>query len=231
MSWRIRRRAGPPRSARRDADQQTGRAAGRRHVGHQPTCRPCGRARLDRTVSGPGGQAVPHPAADPAGDDVLVDLNLRVTDMFAHHLQEWSDDDVGQLNTLLARLRDSFARRGSGGCAPESTATSAVCGPPTATTTRTPVHPCNRSKDKELNGYDHTHRCAGRPRQARGISSSDGAPMTHRQIMEALTGLLLGMFVAILSSTVVSNALPEIISTSAAASPRTPGSSRPRCSR
>ncbi|MER5551383.1 MFS transporter [Streptomyces sp. NPDC002793] len=38
-----------------------------------------------------------------------------------------------------------------------------------------------------------------------------GAPMTHRQIMEALTGLLLGMFVAILSSTVVSNALPEII--------------------
>ncbi|PNG98521.1 hypothetical protein SMF913_14546 [Streptomyces malaysiensis] len=36
--------------------------------------------------------------------------------------------------------------------------------------------------------------------------------MTHRQIMEALSGLLLGMFVAILSSTIVSNALPEIIS-------------------
>ncbi|MCD9903176.1 DHA2 family efflux MFS transporter permease subunit [Streptomyces sp. MT29] len=45
-----------------------------------------------------------------------------------------------------------------------------------------------------------------------GHSGSDGTPMTHRQIMEALTGLLLGMFVAILSSTVVSNALPEIIS-------------------
>ncbi|MEU0895285.1 MFS transporter [Streptomyces massasporeus] len=42
--------------------------------------------------------------------------------------------------------------------------------------------------------------------------SGDGAPMTHRQIMEALTGLLLGMFVAILSSTIVSNALPRIIS-------------------
>ncbi|WP_371548134.1 MFS transporter [Streptomyces sp. NBC_00554] len=41
--------------------------------------------------------------------------------------------------------------------------------------------------------------------------SSDGAPMTHRQIMEALSGLLLGMFVAILSSTIVTNALPEII--------------------
>ncbi|MDI3402656.1 MFS transporter [Streptomyces cavernicola] len=40
----------------------------------------------------------------------------------------------------------------------------------------------------------------------------DASPMTHRQIMEALSGLLLGMFVAILSSTIVSNALPEIIS-------------------
>ncbi|MFD9394252.1 MFS transporter [Streptomyces sp. NPDC060000] len=41
--------------------------------------------------------------------------------------------------------------------------------------------------------------------------SADDAPMTHRQIMEALSGLLLGMFVAILSSTIVTNALPEII--------------------
>ncbi|MCH6161669.1 MFS transporter [Streptomyces marispadix] len=38
------------------------------------------------------------------------------------------------------------------------------------------------------------------------------APMTHRQIMEALSGLLLGMFVAILSSTIVANALPKIVS-------------------
>ncbi|WP_105970361.1 MFS transporter [Streptomyces geranii] len=44
-----------------------------------------------------------------------------------------------------------------------------------------------------------------------GSASADGTPMTHRQIMEALTGLLLGMFVAILSSTIVSNALPDII--------------------
>ncbi|MFI6682834.1 MFS transporter [Streptomyces sp. NPDC050485] len=42
--------------------------------------------------------------------------------------------------------------------------------------------------------------------------AGDGAPMTHRQIMEALSGLLLGMFVAILSSTIVTNALPHIIS-------------------
>ncbi|MFF6780899.1 MFS transporter [Streptomyces sp. NPDC012510] len=48
---------------------------------------------------------------------------------------------------------------------------------------------------------------------AKGAPHSGGgdAPMTHRQIMEALTGLLLGMFVAILSSTIVSNALPDII--------------------
>ncbi|HEY6745349.1 MAG TPA: MDR family MFS transporter [Mycobacteriales bacterium] len=36
--------------------------------------------------------------------------------------------------------------------------------------------------------------------------------MSHRQILEALSGLLLGMFVTILASTVVSNALPRIIS-------------------
>ncbi|WP_431043127.1 MFS transporter [Streptomyces sp. P1-3] len=59
---------------------------------------------------------------------------------------------------------------------------------------------------------------AGHPAHARrhghGHGHPHGAPqepMTHRQIMEALSGLLLGMFVAILSSTIVSNALPEII--------------------
>ncbi|WP_084816164.1 MDR family MFS transporter [Frondihabitans sp. Leaf304] len=36
--------------------------------------------------------------------------------------------------------------------------------------------------------------------------------MSHRQVMEALSGLLLGMFVAILASTVVSTSLPKIIS-------------------
>ncbi|WP_067875607.1 MFS transporter [Nocardia vermiculata] len=42
---------------------------------------------------------------------------------------------------------------------------------------------------------------------------SDAAPMTHRQILQALSGLLLGMFVAIISSTIVTNALPKIIGT------------------
>ena len=37
------------------------------------------------------------------------------------------------------------------------------------------------------------------------------APMTHREVLEAMSGLLLALFVAMLSSTVVSNALPRIV--------------------
>jgi EmrB/QacA subfamily drug resistance transporter len=36
-------------------------------------------------------------------------------------------------------------------------------------------------------------------------------PMSHREVLEALSGLLLAMFVAMLSSTVVANALPRIV--------------------
>ena len=39
-----------------------------------------------------------------------------------------------------------------------------------------------------------------------------GAVMTHRQILEALTGLLAAFFTAIISSTIVANALPTIMS-------------------
>ena len=45
----------------------------------------------------------------------------------------------------------------------------------------------------------------------REVTPAADAPMTHRQKLEALIGLLLGMFVAFLSSTIVSNALPVII--------------------
>ncbi|MFJ6797392.1 MDR family MFS transporter [Streptomyces sp. NPDC091268] len=47
---------------------------------------------------------------------------------------------------------------------------------------------------------------------SRPHTTPDGPAMTHAQIMKALSGLMLGMFVAILSSTIVSNALPQIIS-------------------
>src|SRR5215218_7100146 len=51
-------------------------------------------------------------------------------------------------------------------------------------------------------------------RMASTVRSAPPAPaaMSHRQILEAMSGLLLGMFVTILASTVVSNALPRIIS-------------------
>jgi len=46
---------------------------------------------------------------------------------------------------------------------------------------------------------------------APAIPARDAGPMSHRQTLEALSGLLLVLFVALLSSTVVSTALPQII--------------------
>ena len=43
------------------------------------------------------------------------------------------------------------------------------------------------------------------------IPAESSGQMSHREILEALSGLLLAMFVAMLSSTVVSNALPRIV--------------------
>ena len=43
------------------------------------------------------------------------------------------------------------------------------------------------------------------------VSVETSGSMSHRQVLEALSGLLLAMFVAMLSSTVVSNALPAIV--------------------
>ena len=47
--------------------------------------------------------------------------------------------------------------------------------------------------------------------QAPTLPAEQTAEMTHRQVLEALSGLLLAMFVAMLSSTIVSNALPTIV--------------------
>jgi MFS family permease len=46
---------------------------------------------------------------------------------------------------------------------------------------------------------------------AKATAEPTGA-MSHRQVLEALSGLLLGMFVSILAGTVVSTSLPRIIS-------------------
>ncbi|GAA3488301.1 MULTISPECIES: MarR family winged helix-turn-helix transcriptional regulator [Streptomyces] len=44
----------------------------------------------------------------PDGESVLRELSRRTTETLAHTLGDWSDDEVGQLNAMLARLRDSF---------------------------------------------------------------------------------------------------------------------------
>ncbi|WP_433870640.1 MFS transporter [Saccharopolyspora sp. CA-218241] len=52
---------------------------------------------------------------------------------------------------------------------------------------------------------------AAGPTSGGSAGSADAAPMTHRQVLEAMSGLMLALLVAILSSTIVSNALPRII--------------------
>ncbi|NEK59785.1 MFS transporter [Geodermatophilus sabuli] len=55
-------------------------------------------------------------------------------------------------------------------------------------------------------------RAAAAPAPAPDVAPAEQqGRMTHRQILSALSGMLLAMFVAFLSSTVVSNALPTII--------------------
>ena len=49
------------------------------------------------------------------------------------------------------------------------------------------------------------------PTTAAPAAAEQAGAMTHREVLEALSGLLLAMFVAMLSSTVVSNALPRIV--------------------
>ena len=48
--------------------------------------------------------------------------------------------------------------------------------------------------------------------QPEAASVERSGQMTHREVLEAMSGLLIAMFVAILSSTVVTNALPRIVS-------------------
>ena len=43
------------------------------------------------------------------------------------------------------------------------------------------------------------------------VDTAPSTPMTHRQVLEALSGILLGMFVSILATSVVSTSLPRII--------------------
>lgn len=54
---------------------------------------------------------------------------------------------------------------------------------------------------------------AGLPLDATAApDTTDGPRMTHREVLESLSGILLGMFVSILATSVVSSSLPRIIS-------------------
>ncbi|WP_405616096.1 MarR family winged helix-turn-helix transcriptional regulator [Streptomyces sp. NBC_00076] len=44
----------------------------------------------------------------PAGRDRMDELSRRTSQMLAERLSDWSDDEVGQLTHLMARLRSSF---------------------------------------------------------------------------------------------------------------------------
>ena len=57
-----------------------------------------------------------------------------------------------------------------------------------------------------------SHAAAAGPAPAPTPHPAPQAAMNHRQIMEALTGLLAAFFTAIISSTIVANALPTIMS-------------------
>jgi EmrB/QacA subfamily drug resistance transporter len=65
-----------------------------------------------------------------------------------------------------------------------------------------------------LDGEPSVLLVEGHRREGPAMSTAletEPTPMTHRQVLEALSGLLMGMFVAILAGTVVSTSLPKII--------------------
>ncbi|MEV5437280.1 MarR family transcriptional regulator [Streptomyces sp. NPDC052682] len=72
----------------------------------------------------------------PAGHALLDELSRRTTRLLAERLSDWSDEDVGRLTRLMARLRDSF-----GDCRPaHRAAPPAPAAPPVLPeTTRTPA--------------------------------------------------------------------------------------------
>jgi EmrB/QacA subfamily drug resistance transporter len=75
-----------------------------------------------------------------------------------------------------------------------------------------PVHRTSQSR-RTVATTARDDRTAGPPEGTAHdtVPAEQQGPMSHRQILSALSGMLLAMFVAFLSSTVVSNALPTII--------------------
>ncbi|MGW6542555.1 MarR family winged helix-turn-helix transcriptional regulator [Streptomyces massasporeus] len=54
----------------------------------------------------------------PAGLAQLDELSRRTTEVLAERLSDWTDEEVGQLTSLMARLRESFDCRPGARAAP-----------------------------------------------------------------------------------------------------------------
>ncbi|MCW7941958.1 MarR family transcriptional regulator [Streptomyces hygroscopicus] len=66
----------------------------------------------------------------------LDELSRRIAELLAERLKDWSDDDVGRLIQLMARLRESF---GDCRAAPRLAQTAPAADPVADRTTRTPA--------------------------------------------------------------------------------------------
>src|SRR3954468_16905198 len=74
-----------------------------------------------------------------------------------------------------------------------------------------PPRPSRPGHPHLINQHPTTSPPGGRAMSASTITRTEPGAMSHREIMEALSGLLLVLFVAMASSTIVSTALPKII--------------------
>src|SRR5690349_2001345 len=77
-----------------------------------------------------------------------------------------------------------------------------------------PIYSCMKQTTRPSSSHPTTHVIAGDPTVSATVAprrAAEPEPMTHRQILEAMTGLLAALFTAMLSSTIVSVALPTII--------------------
>jgi EmrB/QacA subfamily drug resistance transporter len=83
-------------------------------------------------------------------------------------------------------------------------------------TSRPPDQPESGALEMEATVAEDAVAIAGEPIAAEAVDAAiagteSSGRMSRREIIQALSGLMLGMFVAILASTIVSNALPTII--------------------
>ncbi|GCD19359.1 MFS transporter [Cellulomonas algicola] len=76
-----------------------------------------------------------------------------------------------------------------------------------------PSAPVAPAEDEATRLVETSADAAGLPLDPTAAPDSADAPrMTHREVLESLSGILLGMFVSILATSVVSSSLPRIIS-------------------